>query len=282
MLQGRLQKIIEQTVVKESNNKTELDEETIARLEDLGYVSGGVKEDFSFDQSLNDPKDRLDYHLLNSRVMPMLGERKYDEAREISEKMISLYPELHHGYLNLGMIAMQKKEYAMAVKPLRKAIQCNPELYIAEGELGAALFEQKQFDESLLHLQESLRLNPRYRNSCIYLARHAWLRATSADDEHYDPPKALKLISQAMELTRENKKTAGMLRAMAAAYAANGNFSEALVTVRQAAKLAMTNGNKQLARELQTHIKSYKNNKPYREEKVAPQEPLMDQPKQKP
>jgi arylsulfatase A-like enzyme len=265
LLKKRLQQIIERTVKEGSSNQTEFDEETIARLESLGYVSGGITEDFSFDQSLNDPKDRITYHILDSRVIPRIYQKKFDEAREMSEQMISLRPELYQGYLNLARIALEEKDFATAVKVLKKAIRCDPNQYVVHGELAAVLFEEKEFDQSLFHVQESLRLNPRYHKGLYTLAGHAWLRATSTDDEHYDPPQALKLARQAIELTPETKKRAGQLHALAAAYAANGNFPEAVENGRLAVQLAMTQGNKQLVRDIIKHMKLYRNNKPYRE-----------------
>ena len=127
------------------------------------------------------------------------------------------------------------------------------------------LFEQKQLDQSLFHAQESLRLNPADLKGLDTLAKHAWLRATSIDDEHYDPPLALKFARQAIELTPGTKKRAGQLHVLAMAYAANGNFGEAVENGRLALQLAMTQGNKQLARDIQKHMKLYRNNTPYRE-----------------
>ena len=266
LLKGRLQQIIEQTVTPDGlDNTIEFDEETLERLESLGYVSGGIKEDFSFDQSMNDPKDLVDYHVLNMQVKPLILEEKFDEARKISEKMISLRPELYQGYLFLGHIAMAEKDYAAAITSFNKSIECDPDQHLAHGMLSEALFEHKQFDRSLFHVQESLRLKPGYFQSLNYLAMHAWLRATSKDDEYYDPPQALILIRQAMELIPETNKKAGLLRALAAAHAANGNFPEAIENARQALQQVMSLGQTQLAGDMLKEMKLYKNNKAYRE-----------------
>ena len=266
LLRGRLKQIIEQTVTPDGlGNKAEFDEETAARLESLGYVSGEIKEDFSFDQSMNDPKDLVVYHTLNTKITHMLMEKSFDKAREISEKMISMHPELYPGYLNLGRIAMEEEDYLTAVESLNKSLACNWDQHMVHGLLSIALFEQKQFDKSLYHLQEALRLKPGNLRSLDSLAKHAWLRATTKNQEYYDPPKALKLARQVMELTPETKKRAGLLRALAAAQAANGNFTEAIDTARKAVQLAMSHGQKQTAREIQKHMKLYRNNTPYRE-----------------
>ena len=266
LLRGRLQQIVEQTVNPYGlDNTTEFDEETIARLESLGYVSGGIKEDYSFDQSMDDPKDLVVYHTMNIRITPMILEKKFDKVKEISEEMISLRPDLYQGHLNMARAAMEEKDYAMAIPSLQKSVQCDPNQFLVHGELSIALFEQKQFDRSLFHLQESLRLNPGYLKGVNSLAMHAWLKATSKDQSHYDPPEALILIRQAVELTPETKKRAGLLRALAAAYAANGNFPEAIENGRLAVQLAMSHGQKQMAQEIQKQMELYRNNKAYRE-----------------
>ena len=195
----------------------------------------------------------------------MILEKNFSQAREISEKMISIYPGLYQGHLNLARLALEEKDYAAASRSLKRSLACDPNQYLVHGELAVALFEQKQVDQSLFHLQESLRLNPGYLKALNSLAMHAWLRATSKDQEYYDPPKALILIRQAMELTPEIKKRAGLLRTLAAAYAANGNFPEAVENGRLAVQLAMSHGQKQIAREIQKQMELYRNNTAYRE-----------------
>ncbi len=265
LLKGRLQQIVEQTVKDGLNNKTELDAETIARLESLGYVSGDINEDFSSDQSMDDPKDLVDYHTMNAQVTNSLSKKEFDRAREISKEMVSLRPDLYQGYLNLARVAMEEKDYAMAIESLKKSLQCDPNQFLVHGELAIALFEQKQFDQSLFHLQESLRLNPGFLIGPKYLGLHAWVRATSKDQALYDPPKALSLALQAMEMAPESKRAAELLRALAAAYAANGNFPEAIENGRLAVQSAMSHGQKQMAQEIQEQMKLYRNNTAYRE-----------------
>jgi len=52
---------------------------------------------------------------------------------------------------------------------------------------------------------------------------------------------------------------------LAVALAANGNFAEAIENAHLVIQLAMSEGNTQLAQDIQEHIESYKNNMPYRE-----------------
>ena len=68
-----------------------------------------------------------------------------------------------------------------------------------------------------------------------------------------------------MEMAPESKRGAELLRALAAAYAANGNFPEAIENARLAVQSAMSHGQKQMARDIQKQMKLYRNNTPYRE-----------------
>ena len=46
-----------------TDSKLELDDESLKKLESLGYVGGALEEDFSFDQDKADPKDTFSYHM---------------------------------------------------------------------------------------------------------------------------------------------------------------------------------------------------------------------------
>jgi hypothetical protein len=67
-----------------------------------------------------------------------------------------------------------------------------------------------------------------------------------------------------MEMAPESKRAAELLRALAAAYAANGNFPEAIENGRLAVQSAMSHGQKQMAREIQEQMKLYRNKTAYR------------------
>ena len=167
--------------------------------------------------------------------------------------------------MNLGRVALAEKDYASAAESLKKSIQCDPNQFLVHEEMAVALFKIKQYDKSMFHVHESLRLKPGYLKALNSLAEHAWLKATSKIDEFYDPPKALELVRQAMDKTPKDKRTAALLKALAAAQAANGNFTEAIETARQAVQLAMSKRQKQTAREIQIQIRLYKNKTPYRQ-----------------
>jgi tetratricopeptide (TPR) repeat protein len=267
LLKARLAQVIEETVTDGSDSKKELDEETFAKLESLGYVAGGIKEDFSFDQSLTDPKDIIAYHSLHVQHGVCLREKKFDDLRELSEKMIALNPDLPFGHFYLGSAAMGNGDPNTAVRSFKKAIQCDPEFYRPYIELAVIMFHRKQYDQSLNYVQEGLRLKPANPKAVNTLALLSWRKATCTDDELYDPPMALELILQAMEIATDTKMNIGpgVLRTLAVAQAANGNFTEAIESARQAVQMAMSEGLLKAAQNIIKEADLYKNNTSFRE-----------------
>jgi tetratricopeptide (TPR) repeat protein len=195
LLQDRLKQILEETVVADGlDNKTELDNETLAKLESLGYVSGDVVEDFEFDQSKTDPKDLIEYHSDTSKTMGFLIGGEYEKAREKCFKMIADQPDLYKPYFNLAGIAnlegdtegsikylklaielepentklhdylgdiyYKQKQYTLALDHLLKSNNIDPEQYKVHGKLATVYYDLEDYQSSFKHLQESLRINP--------------------------------------------------------------------------------------------------------------------------
>ena len=59
-------------------------------------------------------------------VMNYLKMRKFEQARDVSQKITQLAPDLFEGYFNLGLAHKGLKEYAWAVLAFRRAAEINP------------------------------------------------------------------------------------------------------------------------------------------------------------
>jgi arylsulfatase A-like enzyme len=203
ILKDRLAWIIEESIRRDSaDSKADLDDETRRRLESLGYVGGSVVEGFDFDQTKDDPKDVLDYHIINARVVLLFAQKKYDQAMPLAEKMIQQRPDCSLGYRKKGNIALMKGDYSQAIVNLQKAIEIGPN-------------------------------KPRILNNL------AWLCSTDEDSPHYKPAEAIRLAQKACSLT--DYKDFELLDTLSVAYAATGDFAKAIEAVNLALQLVGDN-----------------------------------------
>lgn len=98
-LQGHLMQILGKTAPRDSGSKVELDEQSLRRLQSLGYVTGTIRDDFNFDQSRADPKELLDFHNSYVGLMDFLFEEEYGKAKKLARKLMSRRPEFHGIYM---------------------------------------------------------------------------------------------------------------------------------------------------------------------------------------
>ena len=107
--------------------------------------------------------------------------------------------------------------------------------------------------EAVTHYEDAVRLKPDWVEPMNTLA---WLLATHKDAAFYNPQKAVQLAHRACELT--GNSDAEKLDTLAAAYAADGNFPDAVTAAEKALNLAKSEKNKQLADEIQKRLDLYK------------------------
>jgi len=194
ILQDHLKKILENTPDSQStSNQAQFSRGIRDSLESLGYVASAMTEDYSFDQSKDDPKDLYPCHHLSSLLTHLCSRNKYDQARQVCEKLISIRPQYYKPYFQLAVIEAEEGNYKSAIPYLEKAIKLDHNNYLLHKHLGLAyyeigkprlaytrlinslelnpnqpevhekladfFYEKKRFDKSLMHLKESLKLN---------------------------------------------------------------------------------------------------------------------------
>ncbi len=161
IMQDQLKRILENIAdPKSSHSKSHLDTNTLEDLESLGYVASVVTEDFSFDQSKDDPKDLFGCHLLSSRLTHLFSRKKYDQAKEVCEKLISIRPGYYKPYFQLAVIEAAEGDYDDAIGYLEKAIKLNHPNYLLHKHLGFAYYEVGKPRLAYIRLTNSLDLNP--------------------------------------------------------------------------------------------------------------------------
>ena len=193
----------------------------------------------------------------------------------------------------LGNALAAKGQRSDAIPHYEKALRIKPQYPAAEADLALALFREERVDEAISHWLRALSLDPNMVYACtglgeallrkhlpgeaiacyqraLQLAPHsaqslgglAWVLSTSSDAQFRNGPRAIQLAQQADQLT--NGKDPRIIRTLAAAYAENGQFDEAINVTQRALQLAPAKSDPVLAKQLQMDIDLYRMNFPLR------------------
>ncbi|MHC4456695.1 MAG: sulfatase-like hydrolase/transferase [Planctomycetota bacterium] len=161
MLREQLKQTLEENVRKtKSDAGAAPDEETIRRLQSLGYVTGPVSEEFDFDQEKQDPKDLLDFHMSTTRLNRLMKHQRLEEARVLCEQLLLQRPDYYGIHRALGQIADLKGETQKAIPYMLRSLQLNPNQADLHNHLAMILASQNSHAEAIDHFIKSVELNP--------------------------------------------------------------------------------------------------------------------------
>jgi len=208
IMQDQLALIMEDTEAKEStDSKLSHDAQSIARLESLGYITGvSIDDSFEFDENKDDPKDLIDFHLLNSAAVAKLEEGKTSELTELCNKMISIKPDHVMAYQFLEESALANGRYEEAFKYCSKHVELDPQAYGAYCNLGVSLVHMNRLKEAIEFFKKSIRINPGILPGAYENLSHA-LRNLGRFDEAIDHvQKGIQIFPENVHLKKELQK----------------------------------------------------------------------------
>jgi arylsulfatase A-like enzyme/Flp pilus assembly protein TadD len=188
-LQGELEALLAHAGSKsDSASRVAPDEEMRARLQSLGYIAGrAVAEEFEFDASRPDPKDRIRYHEQFEQVLDRMRTRHYDEAERLCRAMLAEQGDAPAVIILLGDIAYETgrldeavrryEEFLAAARPdpgasaaQVEAERLSPDIARAHYDLANALAALGRGDEALTHYRDALAVNPDHLEARYNLA----------------------------------------------------------------------------------------------------------------
>jgi tetratricopeptide (TPR) repeat protein len=146
--------------------RAELDDETLERLQALGYVAGrggvGVGEEGTGvpEGGRADPKDRIELHQLVMAAQADIGGGDLERAQARLERALVTDPSILEAHQMLGTIAMERREFAAAVSYFQAALALDSELEAAVLGLARAYQGLGRFDEALAGYEHLAALDP--------------------------------------------------------------------------------------------------------------------------
>jgi tetratricopeptide (TPR) repeat protein len=200
----------------------------------------------------------------NNLGIVFLQKGQLDEAISRLQAAIDLRPENGFAHNNLAKALLQKGRLPEAIVHYRKFLAIEPDNVEARNVLGTALIQQGRLSEAIEQWQEALAIEPENGNAASNLA---WVFATCPEDSIRDGRRAIELAEKALRISAG--KIPIIFRILAAAYAEDGRFSEAIETAQRGAELANIQGNPGLAAELQSNIALYQTGRPLRDASIT-------------
>ena len=188
--------------------------------------------------------------------------REIDAAIAEYEKTLALPFDHAESHYSIGTALRQKGDVEEAIVHYRKALELRPDYANAHNNLGNALRQQGRTEEAVHEYEAALKSEP---DSILAGNNLAWILATSPNASVRDGAKAVQLAQRANRLSGGSDPI--ILHTLAAAYAENRQFSEAVNAAQRALELADANGVASLAESLRSKLALYQAETPYRDSK---------------
>jgi tetratricopeptide (TPR) repeat protein len=187
-----------------------------------------------------------------------------EEAAVYFRKVLALAPgyapAAKRAYVSLGNISLKRDRWSDAIAYCEKALEVDRNYTPAHTALGTALHREGKLRQAIAQYEISERLRPR---SAFIKSNLAWMLATCADPLLRDGPRARALAEEANKLSGDANPR--ILRSLAAAYAENGQFSQAAMAAHRALQLARDQGPTPFNQALSNEIALYEIGRPYHE-----------------
>ena len=236
----------------------------------LGFIflrRGELDEAIShFQTALNIRADnpQTHYNLGSALVHNNLGnalvrKKLVDEAITHYEKAVELRPDYADGHYNLGSALLQEGRIDEAIAHWQKTVSLQPNDAEAHTTLGDALLRKGEIGEAITHYEKALEIAP---HSLLTLNNLAWALSTCPDASRRNGARAIELAQEADQLAGGQNPI--FIRTLAAAYAENGRFNDAIESAQRAVQLALAQDNFALASKLEKDIDLYRKFSPKR------------------
>jgi tetratricopeptide (TPR) repeat protein len=183
------------------------------------------------------------FEAIRSLGLAMAAEGRFDEALQKYQDVLKINPNDFGTYNNIGLALCDKGLPADAVGQYVKAIEINPAFLKAHVNLAITLQRLGRGGEAVAHYKAALGLDPRCPEALNNLA---WILATHPDAAVRDGAEALRLATEALQ-TSPSQDALNFVT-LAAAYAENGSFTQAVAAARKAEELASAPGTEELAK----------------------------------
>ena len=187
--------------------------------------------------------------------LALIKARQYDKAIEAFSEVIDMIPGDFQAYNHRGIARAYQTDYDGAIQDYTTALKLKPGYAEALNNRGFAWVKKGNLEKALADFSRAIELEPNFLDA--YNSK-AWILATSSDKRYRNGKQAAKLAKKAVEIDA----TIDSLDAMSAAYAANGQFDEAIASQKKVIELVVRQNRTDEMDFYLDHLINYKARKP--------------------
>jgi tetratricopeptide (TPR) repeat protein len=175
-----------------------------------------------------------------------------EEAAQFFAEAVRWAPDNAETHHQLGSVLAQLGRWPEAIASLESAVNLQPRQPRYHCDLGLAFYERGQKDKALGQYRAASELLPNWPEQFNNLV---WSLLTPEAPGEFQARTALDTAMEICQAT--NFRNPQFLDTLAAAYAANGRFPEAVQMAKEAVRLAEEAGQKALGEQIRERLKGY-------------------------
>jgi tetratricopeptide (TPR) repeat protein len=185
-----------------------------------------------------------------------------DEAIDHLRQALAIAPAHVGAQVNMGALLRARGDYAGAREHLARAIELAPDNAAAHANMGGLLMHDGAVTRAVMEYRSALATSP---NLLEPLTELAWTFATSPEASVRRSGEAVQLAERARDLT--GARDVRVLDALAAAYASEGRYTDAVTVVDDALRLLPVSAPdaRDTGRLLRERRSIYRQRKPFRD-----------------
>lgn len=186
-------------------------------------------------------------------------QHRFHEAENALRRATQQQADRDVAWANLGRVLGRLGKWHEAEECFRRAVSRSPQELIYRLGLAWALQQQGDPGAADREFAEVSRLDPQWT---VAMSDSAWAMATSSDPDKRNGVLAIDLALPASQRCAQSRRPRNF-DILAAAYAENGDWEDAVATAEKARSLAVAAGQSDLAREVAQREEDYRAHRPY-------------------
>jgi arylsulfatase A-like enzyme/Tfp pilus assembly protein PilF len=146
-----------------------IDNDSLVKLQALGYIGSFQTKVKGKEGKLADPKDKIDLYNEIKLSQFLFAEKKMDEAEIKIKDVLTKDPSVLEARYILGNIYSKQKKYDEAIEEFKKALEVDPDYYEAIFGMAVTYKNAGMLDEAVVGFKRLKEMDPKDTKSFLHL-----------------------------------------------------------------------------------------------------------------